>query len=140
MIIVADVMSVKLVALSPTDTMKTARELMHRERIRHLPVVSEGRLVGLLTQRDLLKATVSHLVEMDLEERNQIETGVPVLEIMEKHVFTIPPSMPLSRAGEIMLSHKFGCLPVVERGELKGILTESDFVKICLALLGAAPH
>jgi CBS domain-containing membrane protein len=137
MLFVADVMSAELITISPVDTMKTAREIMHRARIRHLPVVSEGNLVGLLAQRDLLKATVSHLEKADRHERAKIETGVPVAEIMEKHVLTVPPGMPLIQAGEIMLSHKFGCLPVVDQGKLKGILTESDFVKLSLALLGS---
>jgi CBS domain-containing membrane protein len=137
MLLVADVMSEELITISPVDTMKAAREIMHRARIRHLPVTVDDNLVGLLAQRDLLKATISRLAELDSHEIAHIESCIPVAEIMEKHVLTVSPDMPLIQAGEIMLSHKFGCLPVVDQGKLKGILTESDFVKLSIAILGS---
>jgi CBS domain-containing membrane protein len=137
MLLVSDVMSVGLITLNPTDTLKTAREIMRRARIRHLPVLSlAGMFVGLLTQRDLLKASVSFFADVPNDELDSIEMGIPVSEIMETQVLMATPDMPLVEAGELMLTHKFGCLPVVEGGVLKGILTESDFVKLCIALLG----
>lgn len=136
MLLVADVMSTRLITLTPSDTLKTAREIMQKARIRHLPVQSaQGHFVGLLSQRDLLKASVSFFADVEPEVREQIEAGIPVSEIMEAEVLTVPPDMPLRQAGELMLAHKFGCLPVLDRGQLRGILTEADFVKLSIALL-----
>lgn len=139
MLLVADVMTTNLLTLTTSDSLKTAREIMQKARIRHLPILSRaGNFVGLLSQRDLLRATVSHLADVDPNDREQLESGIPVSEVMEAEVLTVPPGMPLSQAGELLLAHKFGCLPVLDRGRLCGILTEADFVKLCLALLGQA--
>lgn len=139
MLLVKDVMTQKLITLSPADSLKTAREIMKKARIRHLPVLSSrGGFVGLLTQRDLLKASFSHFADVQLDVRDEIEASIPVSEIMSADVLTIPPDMPLSQAGELLLAHKFGCLPVLEAGQLCGILTEADFVKLCLAFLEQA--
>lgn len=139
MLLVSDVMTTKLITLSPSDSLKTARDIMQKARIRHLPILSpQGGFVGLLSQRDLLKATVSHFADVQPDVREQIEAGIPVSEVMSADVLTIPPEMPLSQAGELMLAHKFGCLPVLDCGQLRGILTETDFVKLCLAFLEQA--
>ena len=136
MLLVGDVMTVKLITLSPSDSLKTAREIMQKARIRHLPILSaHGGFVGLLSQRDLLKASVSHFADVQAEVREQIEAGIPVSEVMATDMLTIPPDMPLSQAAEMLLAHKIGCLPVLECGQLRGILTESDFVKLCLTFL-----
>jgi CBS domain-containing membrane protein len=136
MLLVRDVMSEKLITLRPSDSLKTAREIMQKARIRHLPVLSShGGFVGLLSQRDLLKAALSHFADVQTDVREQIEAGIPVSEVMSTDMVTIPPDMPLSQAGEILLAHKIGCLPVLEHNQLRGILTESDFVKICLNFL-----
>ena len=137
MLFVSDVMTSKLLTLNPSDSLKTAGEIMQKARIRHLPVLaSHGAFVGLLTQRDLLKAGVSHFADVSAELRAEVEAGIPVSEIMAVNVLTVPPDMPLTQAGELLLAHKIGCLPVLERGRLRGILTESDFVKLCLSFLG----
>jgi len=139
MLLVSDVMTQKLITLSPSDTLKMAREIMKKARIRHLPVLSpQGGFIGLITQRDLLKASLSHFADVQAEVRDEIEASIPVSEIMSTDVLTIPPDMPISQAGELLLAHKFGCLPVLEAGELRGILTEADFVKLCLAFLEQA--
>ncbi len=136
MLLVKDVMSTNLITLTPSDSLKTAREIMQKARIRHLLVQSEqGHFIGVLSQRDVLKATVSFFADVLPIERNQIEAGIPVSEVMVTEVLTVPPDMPLSQAAELLLAHKFGCLPVLERGRLRGILTESDFVRLCLAFL-----
>lgn len=136
MFLVSDVMSTRLITLTPSDTLKTAREIMQKARIRHLPVMSaNGNFVGLVSQRDLLKATVSFFADVQADVREQIEAAIPLSEVMAAEVLTVPPDMPLIKAGELLLAHKFGCLPVLERGQLRGILTESDFVKLALALM-----
>lgn len=136
MIFVKDVMATQLITVTPLDTVKTARETLEKAHIRHLPVLTpEGGFVGLITQRDLFKAALSHFADIPGVVRDEIEGGIPVSEIMCKDVLTVPPNMPVSQAGEIMLTRKYGCLPVLDNGYLSGILTEADFVKLCLAFL-----
>lgn len=136
MLLVKDAMTAWLVTLTPSDSVKTAKEIMKKAHIRHLPVMSpEGGVIGLVTQRDLLKATLSNLADISGFVRDEIEDGVPVSEIMSTDLLTIPPDMPLHQAGKLMLEHKYGCLPVLDNGYLLGILTEVDFLKLCLVFL-----
>ena len=136
MLCVSDIMSVQLITLSPSDSIKAAREIMKVRRIRHLPVVTElNEFVGLLSERDILKASVSNFADLNDDVRDQIEEGIPVAEAMSTEVVTILPQAPLTQAGEILLKYKFGCLPVLENGQLCGILTETDFLKLALRLI-----
>lgn len=137
MFLVGDVMTTDLITLGPSDSLKTARELMQQARIRHIPIVSPqgGGFLGLLSQRDILRATISNFADIQAEVRDQIEAGIPLSEAMHSEVLTVSPQMPIAAAGELLLAHKYGCLPVLDNGQLRGILTEADFVKFCLALL-----
>lgn len=137
MIFVKDVMTKMPITLSPMDTLRTAREVMERDRIRHIPIVSShGTFLGLLTQRDLLRASVSNLAGLGQDEVDEIEAGIPLAECMSPDVFTVSGDFALYKAAQMLLAHKFGCLPVVDNGKLVGILTESDFVRLALAFIG----
>lgn len=134
---VSDIMTTMLVTLGPLDSLKTAREIMGSHRIRHLPVVTGDRdFVGILSQRDILMASISKFADLSPKIRDQVESGIPLNEIMTTEVVTVSPKTSLTRAGELLLENKFGCLPVLERGKLHGILTEADFIKLALRLLG----
>ena len=89
---------------------------------RHLPVVEDGRVVGIVTDRDLLRATPA---------------GPTIASaIMTRDVRTIDASTPLSEAGRILIERRIGCLPVVDdEGKLAGLLTSSDFVSLAVQLL-----
>lgn len=139
MLHVADVMTTTLVTLTPADSLLTARKLMQERRIRHLPVVTaEGDFLGVISQRDLLKASVSQFADVHQDVREQIEAGIPVAEIMTIDLLHAEPDTPVVEAAAVLLRHKVGCLPVLEDGKLVGILTEADFVKLTLKLLGPA--
>jgi CBS domain-containing membrane protein len=133
---VSDIMTTVLVTLGPLDSLKTARETMGDCRIRHLPVVTDDReFLGLLSHRDILTASISKFAELNPKIRDQIESGIPVSEVMTAEVVTVSPGTSLAEAGRLLLERKFGCLPVLERGRLEGILTETDFIKLALRLL-----
>lgn len=139
MIFVKDVMTKVPITLGPTDSLRKARGVMEKDRIRHIPIVSaHGIFLGLLSQRDFLRASVSNLAGLGENEIEEIETSIPLAECMNAEVMTITGDYSLYKAGQMMLSHKFGCLPVVEEGRLVGILTESDFVQLSLAFLSEA--
>lgn len=133
---VKDVMSSPVYALRETDTLHSARELMEMQRIRHVPIVSSSNtFIGLITHRDLLSATISHLAEVDPETQREIDSGIPIREIMRTDLKSISPEENLKDAAGVLLNHKYGCLPVVEKGKLVGIITEADFLKLTIQLL-----
>ena len=139
MLHVADVMTTGLITVSPSDSLFTARKLMQERRIRHLPVISsDGVFLGVISQRDLLKASVSQFADVHQDVREQIDAGIPVAEIMTTDLLHATPETPLVEAAAVLLQHKVGCLPVLEGDRMVGILTEADFVKLTLRLLGPA--
>ena len=132
---VRDLMTPVVLTLSIGDTLAQANSQIQRAHIRHLPVVDgEERLVGLVTHRMVLAAWVGRLHPMQ-EKPGEIAAQIPIEMIMEKDVVSIAPDAPAAEAAVIMLKRKFGCLPVVENGNLAGILTETDFLRYACLLL-----
>jgi CBS domain-containing protein len=118
---VADFMTRDLVTVRAADDVALAESLLRLGGIRHLPVVSEGKLVGLVTQRDVLRSG---------ESGRPAARDVPVSEVMTREVVTVRPTTSLAQAARTLLERKFGCLPVCdEEGRLVGIVTEADFVR-----------
>ena len=133
---VRELMSTDLVTLTEDETLAHAQGCMARGRIRHLPVVRDGKLVGLLTHRDLLAASFSIFAEVDRGEQRRIFGTVPVVEAMHRDVVTVAPDLPVREAARILIENKYGCLPVVgPAGELVGIVTEADFLHLTVRLL-----
>jgi CBS domain-containing membrane protein len=126
---VRELMSIVVETLGVGDNLAAARRQLERGHIRHLPVVdADERVIGLITHRRILEAWVSH-GHPDKERIKDVAKDVPIEMIMEKNVRTIPPDMPAAEAAALLEGHKYGCLPVVERGKLVGIVTEADFVR-----------
>jgi CBS domain-containing protein len=135
---VSDLMSKDLITLSVDESLDLADEVMELGRIRHLPVTNGGRLVGLVTHRDILGAQASILVRLDQRERKQILARIPVADIMASPVDTVHPTMPLSEAARRMMTKKIGCLVVTDKEQnAVGIITEADFLKWAVQLLDA---
>ncbi len=133
---VRELMSTDLVTLTEDETLAHAQRCMARGRIRHLPVIRDHKLVGLVTHRDLLAASFSIFADVDHHEQRRIFVTVPVVEAMHRDVVTVPPDLPVKNAAEILLQNKYGCLPVVEEdGTLVGIVTEADFLRLTVRLL-----
>ncbi len=133
---VADLMTTDLIMLNEADNLDLARMEMDLARIRHLPVVRKGRLVGLLTHRDILRAMCSVFAGIDGMEQSDILQEVPVRQIMSREVRTVEPDLDAAEAGRLLLDNKFGCLPVVAEGNLLvGIVTEADFVELAMHYL-----
>jgi len=133
---VSDLMTTDVLTLNEDDSLDLAHMEMSLARIRHLPVVREGRLVGLVTHRDILRAMCSVFADLDALEQSDVLRAVTVHEIMLADVRTAEPEDDAADAGRVLLEGKIGCLPVVADGDkLVGIITEADFVELAVAYL-----
>jgi acetoin utilization protein AcuB len=112
-------------SVAPGTPVAEARELMRRNRIRHLPVMEGERLVGIVTDRDIRLSLLSPATT--LWEANYLAARLAVREVMSRSVITIGPDQPVADAVQLMLKHKIGALPVVEDERVVGIITETDF-------------
>jgi CBS domain-containing membrane protein len=129
---VKDIMSTDLVVLEEREDLELAENAMRFGRIRHLPVVRDDQLVGLVTHRDLLRAQVSSLAELSPDEKATLKLSIPVREIMATDVKTVQPGTLVLDAARILKENKYGCLPVVEGQILVGIITEADFIDLVI--------
>jgi CBS domain-containing protein len=124
---VRDLMKRAPVTLLASDHLDLADGIMRLGHIRHLPVVDGDRLVGLVSHRDLLRATAASLLRLHADGLQ----SVPVHSVMTPKVFSVAPTVSLRAAVALMLEKRIGCLPVVDDGKLVGLLSETD----CLAHL-----
>jgi acetoin utilization protein AcuB len=123
---VRDIMQTKLVTISVTDRLSTVEDIMTLGRVRHIPVVHGGRLVGVLSQRDLLRASLSELGSFGNEARRAFLHAIEIDRVMSAPPITIGPEATVQLAARLMADQKIGCLPVIEDGELVGLVTETD--------------
>jgi CBS domain-containing protein len=113
--------------------------MMRQHRIRHLPVVENGRLVGIISQGDLRQASTTAAINADLYEINFMLSRLTVGKIMTRKVFTVTPEAFVVHAAELMTENKIAGLPVVdEDGSVIGIVTESDLLKMLVRKLRQA--
>lgn len=137
MLTVADLMTPNPLAVRPDDDLVKAYDLLHDNAIRHLPVVDEdGDVVGVLSQRDLLRGALGGLEELPLTRQREYLELRTVGSLMVGEPEVCSPDDALRDAGQTMLDNKYGCMLVVEGERLVGILTEADFVAYVVQTLG----
>jgi acetoin utilization protein AcuB len=133
MLLVKDSMTREVVVLSPEMTAADALAVCRERRIRHLPVLEEGRLVGLVSDRDLRSAAPA----LGDPGRTEALGKIRVSEVITREVVSASPDDPIEEAANTMRERKIGCLPVVEDEALVGILTSSDVMEALVQLMGA---
>ncbi len=126
---VRDYMSADPVIIGPNDSVGDALELLKDHSIRRLPVVSKGKLIGLVTNTDLIKASPSPATSLSIHEINYLYPKIKIKDIMTKDVLTIGPDEAIEEAAVLMREKKFGTLVVADKNNLVGIITESDLFK-----------
>ena len=136
MLRIKDIMTTEVFVLHSTQTLELVRSLMRIKHVRHVPIVEQDNtFVGLMTHRDLLAQTISHLADVDDNEQEYLDRHIHIMNIMKTDVITAEPEMDVCEAISMLLEHKYGCLPVVSDGKLVGIVTEADFLKLTQELL-----
>ena len=127
------IMTTDVVTIGVDDNLELAREIMRDQRIRHLPVVDgSNSLVGLITTTNVLAATDSFLRD-DESKLHPEEIGVK--DVMVSDVITVDETAGIRQAAVFLEKHRIGCLPVVSDGELRGIVTDTDFVGVAINVL-----
>lgn len=131
-LLVRDLMTEDVVACKPDESLATLRDVMYQRGVRHMPIVDgDGRLIGLISQRDLLRNSLIEQIRVPDSVENAILERLQVRDLMNSQVATVGPDDDLRQAAQLMLENKYGCLPVVDGGRrVVGILTVSDFVRM----------
>ena len=123
-------MQTEFVTLQPSDRLDFADDVMKLGQIRHMPVVEGNRVVGVVSQRDLLAASLSRAMEIDPKDHRSFLRSVEISEVMSDRVITIEPTSTVGEAARLMIRHKIGCLPVVDSlGSPVGLITETDLLR-----------
>ena len=123
--------------VSPSTTVPEAVEMMQTHNVRKLPVVSEGRLVGIISQSDIDRASPSMATSFSAGELVYLFSKLKVSKVMTRDPITIGPDALLEQAAIVMRDRKIEILPVLEDGELVGVITESDLLDAFIDLNGA---
>jgi acetoin utilization protein AcuB len=125
------------ITVTPQDSMSLAAALMRDHRIRILPVLKKDQLVGVVTDRDIKKASASSASTLEVRELNYLIDRIRVAEIMTPRPITVPWDHSLDEAAQVMNEHKISSLPVVDHeGRLVGVLTQSDVCRALVTLTG----
>ena len=131
---VSTIMTTQLVVLNTTDSLEKAEHLFKKHRIRHIPVIeSQKRIVGMLSLTDLLRISFA---DGAYEDEEDIETVVYEMfslpQVMAKNIKTVAPDTTIKEVAELLAKEEFHALPIVEEGNLVGIVTTTDLIKYLL--------
>ena len=126
---VRDVMAQNPLTLDRNETLDLAESIMNLGRIRHMPVVDDGRVIGILSQRDLFRSALLTALGFGRKTTTALIKTIKIKEVMTEDVITIAPETTIKDAARIMIDKKIGCLPVVENEKLIGLLTETDMLR-----------
>ncbi len=133
---IRDVMTKNPITIDSETLVLDAQKIMKENNIRRLPIVDKGKLVGIVTQHDLLEASPSPATSLSIHELNYLLAKMKVKEVMKKNPITLTPDTPFEEALRIGQDKKIGSFPVMDKGKLVGIITESDTVRFLTRALG----
>ena len=134
---VGERMSRPVISVSPESPINEVLAMFKKEHIRRAPVLKDGKLVGIISQGDLLNASPSPVSSLSIWEMNYLLSKVTVKRVMSKKVITVDIDTPIEEAARIMADTKIGGLPVLNNGRVVGMITETDLFKVFLELMGA---
>jgi CBS domain-containing membrane protein len=127
--IVSEIMMGSPVTLKPDDTLDLANDIISLGRIRHVPVVDGGKLIGIISERDLIGAAANRILGLKQRSKSALLKSVLIKHVMRKRVVTVDPDTPITNAAHLMADKKIGCVPVVSEGSLVGLVTTTDVLR-----------
>lgn len=130
-------MSHPVISVPPEMPVHEALAMFRKEHIRRAPVIANGKLVGIVSESNLLNATPSPATTLSIWEVNYLVSKVTVKQVMTKKVKTLDVETPIEDAARIMADAKIGGMPVTRNGKIVGMITETDLFKVFLELMGA---
>ncbi|HWO42717.1 MAG TPA: CBS domain-containing protein [Candidatus Eisenbacteria bacterium] len=130
---VSDWMATKVLTVDIVESLTTARRLMAKHRVNQLPVMDNGKMVGIVTDRDIRDAYPTSMLIGRPKEIDRFADAFTVEEAMTHNVFTVRPETPLLTAVALLRRHRIGSLPVLKDGKLVGIITRSDVLDFVLS-------
>jgi len=133
---VSDWMTTKVYAIGPDDTLTDAVTLMKDRKIKHLPVLSGGKLKGIISDRDIRDYQPSRATSLDIFELNYLLAKARVKDIMRKQVLTATKDSPIEEAAMIMHDKDVGCLPVMDGTGMVGIISDRDIFRVLVDITG----
>ena len=123
--------------ITPDTSFPDALRIIRENRFRHLPIVNEkGKLIGVVSERDLLHAAPSSATSLSVFEMNYLLANLQIREIMSSPPITVPEDAPLEEAARVMIENNIGFLPVMWDDELRGVITETDIFRAFVEILG----
>ena len=126
---VREIMMGSPVTLKPDDSLKLASDLISLGRIRHIPIVENGKLLGIISERDLMGRAANRILNLKEKSKSALLKTVMIKEIMQRRVVTVEPDTPITEAAHLMADRKIGCLPVLGDGTLVGLVTTTDILR-----------
>lgn len=135
--LVGERMSQPVISVSPETPIHDALAMFKKEHIRRAPVIQDGKMVGIVTETDLLNASPSPVSTLSVWEMNYLLSKVTVSQVMSRQVISVAKDTPIEEAARILADNKLGGLPVLDGGNVVGIITETDLFKVFLELMGA---
>jgi len=130
-------MSHPVITVQPNTSITKVHELMTHEKIQQTPVVKDGKLIGIVSEKDILKAYPSPVTSLSVWEITSLLEKITVKDIMVEKVFTVNEDTPIEDAARMMVDNQISSLPVMRGKELVGIITKSDLFRIMFEMLGA---
>ncbi len=134
---VGERMSHPVISVAPETSIHDALAMFKKEHIRRAPVMKNGKMVGIISERDLLNASPSPVTSLSVWEMNYLLSKVTVNQVMSKKVKTLDYDTPIEEAARMMADSKIGGMPIMRSGKVIGVITETDLFKIFLELMGA---
>lgn len=126
---VREIMIASPVTLKPNDSLKLASELISLARLRHIPIVDNGKLLGVVSERDLMARAAERIFNPKSRSRSALLNVVMLKEVMQRRVITVEPETSIQEAAHLMAERKIGCLPVLNDGNLVGLVTTTDMLR-----------
>jgi len=129
-------MTEKVFTVGIDDSVTDALKLMREKNIKHLPVLKDDRLKGIISDRDIKEFSPSKATSLDVFELHYLLAKTKVREVMKTKVITTTTQTPVEEAAMAMFDHKIGCLPVLENGRLAGIISDKDMFRVLVDITG----